>query len=302
MNNTPNMLHARDAIIRATAQDYKTKRGLYSILRRDSRYYGETGLECLFKGLLEFYKFHGGRTKRHLTAAIGLYRQALSQNVPRYLVRTELGYAYSGIDDIDNAVRELRLAMCSDPTYPRAHAVLGHLRMRMGDLDGARVLFDKSLKCHPDFLCALFGVVLLLRVEGRLDEALDTCDQGLRLHPKNKYMLIGAGLVHLSMGDYAKARKSFLDAIASDKAEFMPLWGLAYLESASGKHSQARHYLQRLVGVEGNSPFVKATRAVLKRNEADINGADRIARELRQKRGASYKLSMALSLLSSEGL
>lgn len=302
MDNATITLQARDAIIRATARDYNTKRGIYSKLRRDSRAGGETGLECLFKGLLEFYKFHGGRTKTHLTAAIGLYQKALSLNVPRYLVRTELGYAYSGLDDTDNAVRQLRLAMRSDPTYPRAPAILGHIKMRMGDLNGAISLLDKSLKCHPDFLCALFGVVLLLRIEGRFAEALHTCDQGLRLHPKNKYMLIGSGLVHLSMGSYGKSRKSLLGAIAVDKAEFMPLWGLTYLESASGKHSQARHYMRRLVGVEGNSPFVKATRAVLKRNEADVNGAEQIVRELRHKCGTSCQLSTALSFLSSEGL
>ncbi len=302
MDNVPITLRARNVIIRATAQDHNTKRGLYTILQRDSKAAGETGLECLFKGLNEFYRFHGGRTKQHLTAAIRLYQQALSLKAPGYLVRTELGYAYSGRDDLDRAVRELSLAMRSDPTYPRAPAVLGHVRMRMGDLGEARALFEKSLANHAGFLCALFGLILLLRVEGRCAEALDVCNQGLELHAKNKYMLIGEGLVHLSMGSYGKARKSLLDAVAVDKAEFMPLWGLAYLESASGRHAQARHYLRRLLGVEGNSPFVKATRAVLKRNEGDVNGAGAIVRELRRKREASFQSSMALAFLSSEGL
>ncbi len=113
----------------------------------------------------------------------------------------------------------VELAGSHVPNAGAAHAEVGDIRRRLGDLDGAEAAFRRA-----EELCgrAFPGVALLRLAQGRIDEATSTISQALDDQPWNRLMrarlLPARAQIAVAAGDVAAASAAVeeLESIARD--------------------------------------------------------------------------------------
>lgn len=290
------------AIIAASGKNIDAKFKLYNAVLRKATSEGNAGLMALFEGLKVFYEFHGGRSVNKLTAALQIYERSLQLGAPQALVRTEIGYALSGLEDYEQASLELQQAISIDPKYVRAIAILGHISMRTGDLHRADMMFQRALTILPNFPCAQFGRILLLLEHGMIQDALDLCSFSRRTHPDSSYFELGEGLVAAAKGEAIEAAIWFRKVLEKCPRDITALWGILDAESRTGHHAKAASYLRRVFALEGPTPFVWAMVALLRWRRGDERRARRIAGKLMSQKKDTFQFRILRRLIEAEGI
>lgn len=75
--------------------------------------------------------------------------------------RIDLGIAYHRADDLENAERNLVLALESNPDHPIAHNELGIVYRKQGRFDDARRSYEAALGVYPGFHYARRNLAIL---------------------------------------------------------------------------------------------------------------------------------------------
>ena len=143
------------------------------------------------------------------------------------------GYAIR-IDDLDEAVRNLELAVVLAPRFAPAWVNLGVARSRLDDEEGAFEAFQSALEVEPGNSSALVNLAKLYREQGRSDEA-ETAIRAAAEGTRNPFTLIAMADVEMTRGDVESARQ--------------------YLRRARwwyGKEPDVYHALARLARLEGD--------------------------------------------------
>lgn len=293
---------ARTAIIAAAGRNNDTKMTLYKAVYRKAKSEGHAGLVTLFEGLKLFYEFQGGRTIHKLTEALHIYGRSLHLGAPAVLAHTEIGYALSGFENYQQAKLELQQAISLDPEYVRAQAILGHILMRTGDLEGADTIFQRAITLLPDFPCALFGKILLLLERGKTGEAENLCQWSRRRHPGNQFFELGEGLTAAAKEDTSGAVFWFLKVLDNSPLNIAALWGVLNAESKAEHHDRAVKYLRRILALDGPSPFMWATVAVLRWRRGENEWARSIVRKVMAQEEDTFQFRMIRRLIEAEGI
>jgi tetratricopeptide (TPR) repeat protein len=200
--------------------------------------------------------------------AISYYRRLRNQRMPQ--AHFNLGIAYMGVGNLDRAEEEVRLAILSDPAFPRGREVLGDILIRreayteaIKELkrglrhehysgSGHRLLgialsrVNEWSKAYDEFALAidmdpqdaagwqLCGDALLQL--GRHAEAEAYLQKAITLKPELADAFASFGFLYLGRGDKAKARESFERALKIDPAHPRAMQGQLRL-SLQTKHT-----------------------------------------------------------------
>lgn len=295
-------IEARTAIIAAAGRNKDTKLSLYDTFYRKAESEGHAGLMTLFKGLKIFYEFRGGRSINKLTEALQIYDQSLLLGAPPVLVRTEIGYALSGLENYKQAKIELRQAINLEPEYVRAIAILGHILMRTGDNERADSMFQRALTILPEFPCALFGRILLLLEQGMIRDAANLSRWSRGRHPGNSYFELGEGLAAAASDETNRAAFWYRKVLKKSPFDVTALWGILNAESKMENHIKAARYLRKILSIEGPSLFMWATIALLRWRRGDKERARTIVRKLMAQQEETFQFRVLRRIIKAEGI
>lgn len=113
-------------------------------------------------------------------------------------------------------VHACRATLATDPSNETALTLLGTSLWIDGEARDALDIFRRLSMLRPDVPEYRSNVAMLLRQEGRLQEAHDEFVQALAMAPGHFDVLMNYGLLLLDMGRLADARHAFLDAHEAD--------------------------------------------------------------------------------------
>lgn len=82
-----------------------------------------------------------------------------------------------------------------------------------GNVDGAEVLLTDLVTHQPDFAEAWNRRAVLYYAQGHYLQAIQDCEQVLRLNPVHFGALHGLGLCHMALGNYRSAIRAFRKAL-----------------------------------------------------------------------------------------
>jgi tetratricopeptide (TPR) repeat protein len=141
--------------------------------------------------------------------------------------RSNLGIYFQNHHQMREAVAEYEAAidLTSDPgLLAETYANLGAAQRAMGDDEPARQSFDKSLRLNPNQPNAWLGLGLLVRKQGKLEEAISDLSRSMELQPSAQgYFELGrtlaqAGHVPEATDAYQQALKLSPDFVVARQA------------------------------------------------------------------------------------
>lgn len=122
-------------------------------------------------------------------------------------------------NDIGAAVAHLARAVELNPKMPWAHTLYGQALQAAGKPEQATGQFNEELKVNPYDFTANTEIALLLRQDGKLDDALAHILLALQVRPNDPGALYQRASIHLSQGLYGQARQE-LEQIVRDYPSF----------------------------------------------------------------------------------
>jgi tetratricopeptide (TPR) repeat protein len=182
------------ALLSPREQEFKDDR-LYAyllgnaLLRRNEILRGQALIERLFKG--------GDTAEAHLL----------------------LGVAHLGRGDHRAAVPELERAIALNAVLPAAHSLLGRALMGAGRRDDSVAAFTAELAQNPNDFDANLYLGIMLKDDGKLDEAHEHLKRAQRLRSRDVAVQYALGALHLAAGRTGDARQA-LEIVTAEAPEY----------------------------------------------------------------------------------
>ncbi|MBM4126406.1 MAG: tetratricopeptide repeat protein [Nitrospira sp.] len=132
-----------------------------------------------------FQQAYERQMKGELEEAVNLYKRSLATH-PTAEAYTFLGWTYSFMGRLDEAIEECHKAITQDPTFGNPYNDIGAYLIEKGELDEAITWFQRAMKAKR-YESPAFPHLNLGRVyerKGKWTEAIDSYKQALTLNPK----------------------------------------------------------------------------------------------------------------------
>jgi len=130
-----------------------------------------------------------------------------------------LGFSLYQLHDNKAAAQHLARAIQLNPNLPTVHALYAQALKETGDTDGSAEQFGLELKQNPYDYVANIETSLLLKQDGKLDEALVCIQRALLIRPGDPGALYQQASVELLRGNTDVARAE-LESLVKDYPEF----------------------------------------------------------------------------------
>jgi tetratricopeptide (TPR) repeat protein len=164
-----------------------------------------------------------------------------------------LGTALAQQGKIDSAIRHLRAACATEPSYADAHYNLGLALMSKGQLDQAVEAFGQTLALAPEHWLAHDSLGAALWRLGKLDDALAQYAEAARINPNDSNAHYSLGSLLLERGKPAEASAQFAMATRLRPSFIEALTGLGRSLATEGKLDEALTQFRELVRLLPNS-------------------------------------------------
>lgn len=149
------------------------------------------------------------------------------------------------------AEQQARRAIKSNPRLGDAHVLLAMVAASRGDAAATGRHYEQALSIAPGngFYANNYGVWLC--GNGRAAESLAWFDRALAdpAYPTRSAAFANAGSCAREAGQLARAEANWRQALAMDPVNVLALSGLAELQFRSGRHLEARAFVERWLAV-----------------------------------------------------
>lgn len=122
------------------------------------------------------------------------------------IYHTNIGGAAIRAGDLDEAVRNLEMAVVLAPRWAPAWVNLGVARTRLGDTEGALTALYRALEVEPGNSSALVNLAKIYREKDRNEEA-DAALRAAAESTRNPFTLIAMADIEMVRGDLEEARQ-----------------------------------------------------------------------------------------------
>jgi Flp pilus assembly protein TadD len=162
------------------------------------------------------------------------------------IYHTNIGGAAIRAGDLEEAVRNLEIAVVLAPRWAPAWVNLGVARSRLDKTEEAFVAFQRALEVEPGNSSALVNLAKIYREQGRAEEA-DTAMRAAAESTRNPFTLIAMADAEMLRGNLGEARQYLRRArwwYGKEPEVYLALSRLARLE---GEEAKAQKYAKRAV-------------------------------------------------------
>lgn len=205
-------------------------------------------------------------------------------------INAQLGSGYLAQGDLDLAKLKFEKALKQNPDLPEAHSGYALLMSRLGQMGKAQKHFKKALQLDPDDSGTLNNYGIFLCAQNKFMEAEKQFLAALRdpLYKTPEYAYTNAGRCSLKNKEAVQAEAYFGKALQANPKFPDALFEMANLQYAQRKYAQARSNLQKFERQANHTP-------------SSLWLAVRVARALGQRNEeASYSLLLKNKFPDSE--
>jgi predicted O-linked N-acetylglucosamine transferase (SPINDLY family) len=196
----------------------------------------------------------------NLDAAIDNFQQAVLLRPVFPFALNNLGCAYSLTGRHTDAIQTLEKAQQLDPRSPGILTNLGRAHLHAGQKPAANESFRAALALDPGNAEATLASARLIEESSQFDEALRLCQQALQRYPAHVSLLLQAGALQRSLGQFAAAQASWTKVLNAAPGHFPAWW-------------QARLALPALYGSADEMAALRAAWLEnIKKTEAELAG------------------------------
>jgi len=158
-----------------------------------------------------------------------------------------LGRLYLRKGDMKTGVDYLQKAAAAEPNSTETRLELGQVLQAQGKSDLALEQFNAALQIQPNLLEAEVLRIMTYVSEQKYDDALHKIDELRGRYPKSPVPDRLAAAVYVGKKVYAKARESYLKALALDAKDLPARTGLAQLALLQGNLAEARQHYEKVL-------------------------------------------------------
>jgi len=194
--------------------------------------------------------------------------------------RILLGNAYAGLNDNENAIREMRRALSADPGNLSASLGVGTIEFRQQQTDKAEQTFKEVLEKHPDSIQAQLAIAVFYHSTKNDQLAEVHFKKAFDLAPAQASSLYSLVSFYLSMGKAKEAEDVFKAAIARRPEAREPRWGLANYYLGKGRIDEGVQCLVDLVKQNPKDRLGQLRLAEVYLSQKKDEDAERIIRPL----------------------
>jgi tetratricopeptide (TPR) repeat protein len=169
--------------------------------------------------------------------AIRNYREVLRSNPDSAEAHNNLGVVYETLGRYEDAEKEYQAALKIEPEYARAHNNLGVVYDKYGHHEDAVKEYQAALRIDPDYAKAHNNLGVVYRRLGRYEDAVRELKAALRINPEYAKAHKNLGAAYEKLGRYEDAVKEYRTAlnIQPDNAEIRDKLERAYEMVKGGK-------------------------------------------------------------------
>ncbi len=172
------------------------------------------------------------------------FRAALSLNPKDPYSFMQLGKIDLEAGDLTSAEKNFHKAVRLNPDLAAAYAELGKLYERAKDTQKAEAAYRQALRLQPDLTEASYGLALLLKSEGKDDEASTLlAKEEAQRQARDAVIIANAlnaeGLKRVDEGNLQQALEAFEKALAADPSYFMAAYNQGVVLGRLRKTQQA---------------------------------------------------------------
>jgi type IV pilus assembly protein PilF len=197
----------------------------------------------------------------------------------------QLGISYLQRGNLQDAREKLERAVEQDPNFPSAHAALGLLYERVGEMDRAGSHLRRAAQLAPDDAAMLnnYGGFLCRRGERQAGIEYFNRAAGNAFYRTPEVALTNAGVCARGIPDVASAEAYFRRALEVNRTYPEALLQMADLKLAAGESFNARAFMQRYEAVATATPVSLDLARRIELSAGDRDAAQQYEHRLRQE-------------------
>jgi tetratricopeptide (TPR) repeat protein len=175
-------------------------------------------------------------------------------------------------DRVDEAARQLELAVALAPEFDKAVNNLGVVYLRRGEVQRAIELLRLGLESAPDNVPLMSNLARAYQQSGDVELADRIFDRLESVNKTNPFFFVYRGDMALAGGDAASALEYMRKAYQTDSNLPEVHLGLVRVYLALGKMTEARHHVERALKLDATNAEARKFAAMLARGPVPTNG------------------------------
>jgi tetratricopeptide (TPR) repeat protein len=187
-----------------------------------------------------------------------LWRRVLFLSPRSVLAHANLGNVFLKRGELDVAVRYYREALRLRPEYADAHSNLGAALASVGKVDEAIEHYREALRLRPDYADAHYNLGVGLFRLGKLDEAMEHYREALRIEPDYVTARYNLGALLSERGRLDEAMEHYREALRIEPNSAAARYNLGVLLARVGKLDEAIGYYREALRIQPGFPEAQA--------------------------------------------
>ncbi len=148
----------------------------------------------------------------------------------------------------DAAIAEIRQAMESEPLDLVMGTNLSMVYLASGQTSLALDQAKKTYELDHEFPVSRYVLCQALITDGKYQEAISIAEEGLRVNPKNQFLLMSAGIVYAKNGNRKSAENMIQYFSDIQKNQYINAYMVAAIYGALGENDRAFEELEKAFG------------------------------------------------------
>lgn len=141
--------------------------------------------------------------------SVHLWEDTVIKSPKNPIARNNLGWSYLQDNRLDEALREVQLAIKLKPDYPGAHNNLGAIYERKGMQDSALIAYQTAITLKPDYSEAHNNLGVIYEDREMIGEALQEYQAALALKPALAEAYYNTGNIYYKQGLFEEALNQY---------------------------------------------------------------------------------------------
>ncbi|HMD84600.1 MAG TPA: sulfatase-like hydrolase/transferase [Terriglobia bacterium] len=178
------------------------------------------------------------------------FRQILKTDPLNVQAHFDLGLSLYQLHETDDATKELQAALAIAPYYTRAEELLGSIALQKGDYGRAREQFGHILTIDPNDYAAHYNLGALATLQGQWEEGEHHLQAALLADPADPDAHNTLGSLYLRKGDLDKALTEFQEAIRLRPKYASAHYNLGLVFRKQNRENEAVNEFRRALAID----------------------------------------------------